>query len=93
MSKKADAQANREFERLAFFNAITVVLTNGDEISGTATDMGQGGAFMKLEEQNDNIQVGDEVQLKIELFGRPSTFVAHVVHKRENGIGLRLDRD
>ncbi|MBF0447520.1 MAG: PilZ domain-containing protein [Magnetococcales bacterium] len=87
-----DQQANREFERLIFFNAVTLVLPSGQEIPGTATDMGHGGAFLELDYNLDSINVGDSVQLKIELFGRPSSFTAFVAHKRNNGIGLRLDR-
>ncbi|MBF0454176.1 MAG: PilZ domain-containing protein [Magnetococcales bacterium] len=94
MNKVSDAQANRAFERLIFFNAITLILPNGREVSGTATDMGHGGAFLELSDATEieSVQIGDRVKLKIELFGRPSTFAATVAHKREKGIGLRLER-
>jgi hypothetical protein len=91
MSTKADSKANRESERLTFLNAATLVMNDGNEISVMATDMGQGGVFLELTKELDNIQIGDEVKLKIELFGRTSTFIAYVAHKQEKGIGLRLE--
>jgi hypothetical protein len=92
MSEENSPPASREFERLIFFNAVTLVLPDGKEVQGTATDMGHGGAFLEVDEDVGDIQIGDEVKLKIELFGRPSTFTAFIAHRRANGIGLRLDR-
>lgn len=92
MSDEEKGHASREFERLSFFNAVTLVLPDGREVPGTATDMGHGGAFLELDDPVESIKTGDEVKLKMDLFGRPASFTAYVAHKRENGIGLRLDR-
>ena len=96
MLKKNIPQSNRESERLAFFDSASLILEDGREIQATAKDMGHGGAFVELieeVEEVEHIQIGDDVILKITLFGRPSRFTASVAHMRNGGIGLRLNRE
>ena len=78
----------RHWERQDYEIKLTLVLNNGDRISGRTLDVSLGGLFFKPDQDDHKILVGDKGKLRVQPESENAIFPCQVVRVNEDGIGV-----